>query len=68
MINQFIDEAKRNNSHTVIWPDLAEAYSSVPHQLIRKELDHYQIPSEVVEQAMAHMDVVDEDRHRKHHH
>lgn len=41
-ISQLIREAKRNNSTlSVIWLDLAKAYPSVPHQLIRKALDHY---------------------------
>lgn len=55
-ISQLIREAKRNNSTlAVIWLDLAKAYPSVPHQLIRKALDHYQVPSEVTKLVMDHM-------------
>lgn len=55
-ISQLIKEAKRNNSTlSVIWLDLAKAYPSVPHQLIRKALDHYRVPSEVTKLVMDHM-------------
>ena len=56
VISQLNKEAKRyNHTLSVVWLDLAKAYPSVPHQLIRKALDHYQVPSEVVELVMAHM-------------
>ena len=55
-ISQHINEAKRhNNTLSVVWLDLTKAYPSVPHQLIRKALDQYQVPSEVIELVMAHM-------------
>lgn len=57
MISQIIKEAKRNKSTlSVVWLDLAKAYPNVPHQLICKSLEHYQVPSEVVKLVMAHMD------------
>ncbi|KAG1925127.1 hypothetical protein F2P79_025744 [Pimephales promelas] len=45
MITQLIQEAKQKKSDlTVIWLDLANAYGSVPHDLIQEGLDHYHIP------------------------
>jgi hypothetical protein len=59
VISQLINEAKSNNNTlSVVWLDLAKAYPSVPHQLIRKALDYYRVPSEVVELVMAHMDAL----------
>ncbi len=59
VISQLINEAKsKNNTLSVVWLDLAKAYPSVPHQLIWKALDHYRVPSEVVELVMAHMDAL----------
>lgn len=59
VISQLNKEAKRNNDTiSFIWLDLAKTYPSVPHHLIRKALDHYQVPSEVVELVMAHMDAL----------
>lgn len=59
VISQLINEAKSNhNTLSVILLDLAKAYPSVPHQLIRKALDHYRVPSEVVELVMLHMDAL----------
>ncbi len=59
VISQLINEAKSNNNTlSVVWLDLAKAYPSVPHQLIRNALDHYRVPSEVVELVMAHMDAL----------
>ncbi len=55
VISQLINEAKSNNNTlSIVWLDLARAYSSVPHQLIRS----YRVPSEVVELVMAHMYVL----------
>ena len=40
-ITQLVREAKINNSLTVVWLNLANAYGSVPSQLIFKALNHY---------------------------
>ncbi len=59
VISQLINDAKSNNNTlSVVWLDLAKAYPSVPHQLILKALDHYRVPSEIVELVMAHMDAL----------
>jgi hypothetical protein len=43
-----IREARLNQGDlTVVWLDLANAYGSVPHQLIMKALDHYYVPEHV---------------------
>ncbi|XP_060083178.1 uncharacterized protein LOC132562453 [Ylistrum balloti] len=47
-ITQLIREAKINQGDlTVVWLDLANAYGSVPHQLIFKALEHYHIPDHI---------------------
>ncbi|XP_033747101.1 uncharacterized protein LOC117332324 [Pecten maximus] len=47
-ITQLIREAKINYGDlTVVWLDLANAYGSVPHQLIFKALEHYHIPEHI---------------------
>ncbi|XP_060082190.1 uncharacterized protein LOC132561508 [Ylistrum balloti] len=47
-ITQLIREAKINQRDlTVVWLDLANAYGSVPHQLIFKALEHYHIPDHI---------------------
>lgn len=57
MISQIIKEAKRNKTTlSVVWLDLAKAYPNVPHQLIRKALEHYQVPPDVIKLVMSHMD------------
>ena len=44
-ISQLIKEAKKDRrSLSVVWLDLAKAYPSVPHVLIRKALELYQVP------------------------
>lgn len=56
-ISQIVQEARRgNNTLSVVWLDLAKAYPSVPHHLIQKALEHYLVPSEVVQFIMEHMD------------
>lgn len=41
-IIQLIREAKVGHTDlTVVWLDLANAYGSIPHQLIYQALDHY---------------------------
>ena len=48
MITQLIQEAKhRKGDLTVVWLDLANAYGSVPHDLIQQGLDHYHIPAAI---------------------
>ena len=43
-ISQLIREAKVNqNDLTVVWLDLANAYGTVPHQLIEITLEHYHV-------------------------
>ena len=47
-ISQLIREAKVNKSDlTVVWLDLANAYGTVPHQLIETALKHYHVPSHI---------------------
>jgi len=42
-IRQIIKEAKSNKiTLAVVWLDLAKAYPIVPHQLIKRALEHYQ--------------------------
>lgn len=54
MISHFIKEAKRsNNTLSVVWLDLAKTYPSVPHQLIRKALEHYQVPLEIIKLVLS---------------
>lgn len=57
VISQVIKEAKRNKKTlSVVWLDLAKAYPNVPHQLIYKALEQYQVPSEVIKLVRSHMD------------
>ena len=45
VITQIIKEAQENKGDiAVIWLDLANAYGSVPHQLIQKILQLYHVP------------------------
>ena len=37
----------RNGDLTLVWLDLANAYDSIPHQLISVALEHYHIPDQV---------------------
>ena len=47
-ISQLIREAKVNQRDlTVIWLDLANAYGTVPHQLIDTALKHYHVPDHI---------------------
>ena len=47
-ISQLIREAKINKTDlTVVWLDLANAYGTVPHQLIEFALKHHHIPEHV---------------------
>jgi len=45
-LTQLLHEARINNKDlTVVWLDLANAYGSIPHQLIKEALQHYHIPT-----------------------
>ena len=47
-ITQLIREAKAGKKDlTVVWLDLANAYGSIPHQLIYTALQHYHVPNHV---------------------
>ena len=50
MIWEAIQRAKRNRlSLYVVWLDLANAYGSVPHQLIWRELETHHVPKPVIQ-------------------
>ena len=49
-------ENHQNNSLTVVWLDLANAYGSIPHQLIRRALQHYHIPDHTSKLIMNYFD------------
>ena len=49
VISQLIKEAKETKGDlTCVWLDLANAYGSVPHELIKTAMSHYHIPAHVV--------------------
>lgn len=44
-LTQLLHEARINHKNlTVVWLDLANAYGSIPHQLIQEALKHYHVP------------------------
>lgn len=48
VLSQLIQEAKeKKGSLTVVWLDFANAYGSIPHNLIQVALDYYHIPSNI---------------------
>lgn len=49
VLSQLIQEAKekKGNFLTVVWLDLANAYRSIPHNLVQVALDHYHIPHHI---------------------
>nr|XP_055036896.1 uncharacterized protein LOC129424307 [Misgurnus anguillicaudatus] len=48
VLSQLIQEAKeKKGSLTVVWLDFANAYGSIPHNLIRVALDYYHIPHNI---------------------
>ncbi|XP_077352497.1 uncharacterized protein prkg2l isoform X1 [Festucalex cinctus] len=56
VISQIIKEVKsQKKTLSVVWLDLAKAYPNVPHQLICKALEQYQVRSEVIQLVMSHM-------------
>ena len=47
-LTQLLHEARINHKNlTVVWLDLANAYGSIPHQLIKVALQHYHVPEHV---------------------
>lgn len=47
-ISQLIREARVNKRDlTVVWLDLANAYGTIPHQLIEESLEHYHVPESI---------------------
>ena len=56
-ITQLIREAKAGKKDlTVVWLDLANAYGSIPHQLIYTALQHYHIPDQVQKIILNYLD------------
>ncbi|KAK0135439.1 Retrovirus-related Pol polyprotein from type-1 retrotransposable element R2 [Merluccius polli] len=48
VISQLIQEAKEKKGNlTVVWLDFANAYGSIPHNLIQVAMDHYHIPRHI---------------------
>ncbi|XP_021365777.1 uncharacterized protein LOC110458420 [Mizuhopecten yessoensis] len=48
VLSQLIREAKSSRGNlTVVWLDLANAYGSIPHELIEVALQHYFIPEHI---------------------
>ncbi|KAK0152386.1 hypothetical protein N1851_006100 [Merluccius polli] len=46
--SQLIREAKESKGDlTVVWLDLANAYGSIPHDLINTAMEHYHIPQHI---------------------
>lgn len=47
-LNQLICEAKESKGNvTIVWLDLANAYGSIPHDLINAALEHYHNPHNI---------------------
>ncbi|XP_014775908.1 uncharacterized protein LOC106873184 [Octopus bimaculoides] len=48
LIWKTIQDAKQNKrSLNMVWLDLANAYGSVPHELLMRAMDHFHIPDKV---------------------
>ena len=56
MIWEAIQRAKSRLSLYVVWLDLANAYGSVPHQLIWKKLEIHHVPRHVVQIIQTYFD------------
>ena len=57
MIWDSIQEAKKEKSDlSVVWLDLANAFGSVPHQLLQKSMEHFWIPPEIQTLLMTYYD------------
>ena len=49
LLTQMIEEARRGNKNLVItWLDIANAYGTVPHELVLKTLEEAHVPQEVI--------------------
>ena len=56
-ITQLIHEAKKGRKDlTVVWLDLANAYGSIPHQLIYKALQHYHVDGHIQKIITSYLD------------
>ncbi|XP_052268194.1 uncharacterized protein LOC127869580 [Dreissena polymorpha] len=56
-ITQLIREAKEGRKDlTIVWPDLANAYGSIQHQLIYTALQHYHVDGHVQKIITSYMD------------
>ena len=56
-VSQLVREAKRNRSDlTVVWLDLANAYGSIPHSLIKAALHHFHVPDRFIELLESYLD------------
>ena len=56
-ITQLIPEAKKGRKDlTFVWLDLANAYGSIPHQLIYKALQHYHVDSHIQKIITSYLD------------
>ena len=49
VISQLIQESKKDKNFAAVWLDLANAYGSVPNQLIESAMELYHIPEKVQE-------------------
>ena len=48
VITELIREAKEDKGNlAIVWLDLANAYGSVPHQLIERAMAQYHIPNKI---------------------
>ena len=49
VVSQLIKETKEKKGDlTCIWLDLANAYGSIPHQVIMKAMEHYHVPDKTI--------------------
>ncbi len=56
-ITQLISEAKKGRKDlTVVWLDLANAYGSIPHQLIYTALRHYHVDGHIQKIITSYLD------------
>ena len=59
MITQLLKEARQHKGDlTLIWLDLANAYGSVPHALVKEALKRYHIPAKVQNMIARYLDMV----------
>ena len=56
-LRQMIQEAKANKSNlTIVWLDLANAYGSIPHKVIRKAMTLHHLPVKVIKMIDEYFD------------